>query len=76
MIDDDLDEEYYDPPNETPLMTTEEVTALMGVSRQTIYNWRKKGLLTAYRVGIGRNVAFSRADIQALLDQTKVIERI
>lgn len=49
---------------EGKFLTINEVCKTMGVSRQTVNNWRKAGLIKAHSIN-GR-VVFSEADIKAL----------
>ncbi len=75
---DDSDDEFYDPspPNEE-VMTINDVMKELGVSRATVHNWRKKNVLTAYRIGVtGNNVRFKRAEVMALLTKAMELKRI
>lgn len=75
---DEIDTEFYDPspPNEE-VMTVYDVMEALGVSRATVHNWRKKNVLTAYKVGVtGNNVRFKRADVMALLTKAMELKRI
>jgi hypothetical protein len=38
----------------------------LGVSRQTLHTWRKKGILPEYRYGVAQRVCFKWADLQKL----------
>ena len=40
-----------EPPNDNKLLTTEQAADMLSVSRITLYNWRKKGMLEPVRVG-------------------------
>ena len=73
---DDENAELYDPQSAGDLLTIEEVMSLLGKSRTTIQHWRKRGLLTAYRVGFTRNVRFKRDEVLAIADQTVSLKRI
>lgn len=75
-IDDEFFEPYDPPPTEENVMTTAEVMAELGVSRATLHNWRKRGILTAYRVGFNQQVRFKRADVLALAEQSNTLTRI
>lgn len=75
-IDDEFYEPYDPPPTEDNLMTTAEVMETFKVSRATLHNWRKRGILTAYRVGFNNTVRFKRDEIIALAQQNKQITRI
>ena len=48
------------------LMTAEEVQDVFQVSRQTIWRWRRDGILPA--VQIGRSVRFRRSDVEKLFE--------
>lgn len=38
----------------------------LGVSRQTVYDWRKQGILPEYRLGRTERVCFKWSDLEAL----------
>lgn len=38
----------------------------LGVSRQTVYEWRKQGILPEYRLGPTKRVCFKWSDLEAL----------
>lgn len=38
----------------------------LGVSRQTVYEWRKQGILPEYRLGSTKRVCFKWSDLEAL----------
>lgn len=38
----------------------------LGVSRQTVYEWRKQGILPEYRLGPTERVCFKWSDLEAL----------
>jgi excisionase family DNA binding protein len=46
------------------LMTTDEVTEVLGVTRSTLDNWRAAGVLSV--VKLGSAVRFRRTDIERL----------
>lgn len=48
-----------------PLMRPSEVAAIFDVTEQTIYNWRRQGVLKG--VLIGGSIRFRRADVDALV---------
>jgi excisionase family DNA binding protein len=78
VIDGENPGDYDDPLDESPFLSTQDVMALMGVSRQTVVNWRKRGTLTAYKKGLGRGVVFLKSDIDdlmALADSVKEIKQ-
>jgi excisionase family DNA binding protein len=78
VIDGENPGDYDDPFDESPFLSTQDVMALMGVSRQTIVNWRKRGILPAYKKGLGRAVVFLKSDVDelmALADSVKEIRQ-
>jgi len=38
----------------------------LGVSRQTVYEWRKQGILPEYRLGPTKRVCFKWSDLEAI----------
>ena len=38
----------------------------LGVSRQTVYEWRKQGILLEYRLGPTKRVCFKWSDLEAI----------
>ncbi len=48
-----------------PLVTAEEVAALLKVSPKTIYRWAQEGVLPAFREG--RLVRFLQTDVEAFV---------
>lgn len=48
-------------------LTVKEVTALLGVKPATLYAYVSRGVLRSYRLGVGRQRLYRRADIEALL---------
>jgi len=49
------------PPEEETLLTVEEIAEYLGVSKVTIYSWKKEGKLPFYRMG--RRVYFKKSEI-------------
>ena len=47
--------------------TVEEAAAYLGVTKQTIYNYMKAGLLPYYELKVGRGRRFRRGDLDSLL---------
>ncbi len=47
--------------------TVEEAASYLGVSKQTIYNYMKAGLLPYYELKVGRGRRFRREDLDSLL---------
>lgn len=76
MIDDENPGDYDDPLDESPFLSTQDVMALMGVSRQTVVNWRKRGIITAYNKGLGRTIVFLKSDVDDLLARADSVKEI
>lgn len=53
--------------NQGEFLTVKEVTALLGVKPATLYAYVSRGVLRSYRLGVGRQRLYRRADIEALL---------
>jgi excisionase family DNA binding protein len=51
-----------------PLLRPEDVAAILKVKTATVYQMRKRGLLTAVDLGLGA-VRFRREDIEALIEK-------
>lgn len=51
------------------LLSTEEVTKLLGVTRVTLFTWRKKGLIKSYK--IENRVYFKWSEIIESLEEKK-----
>ena len=51
------------------LLTTEEVTQRLGVTRVTLYAWRKKGLIKSYK--IENRVFFKWSEIISQLEENR-----
>lgn len=51
------------------LMTPKQVREYLGVSKMTLYRWRKAGLLKGVRLPVGKNAPYryDPAEIEALL---------
>lgn len=49
--------------------TIEEAAAYLRVTKATIYNYMKDGLLTYYQLKSGRGRRFRKEDLDALLDK-------
>lgn len=56
-------------PPEEKLLTRSETAQLLGVTLPTIYDWTKKGVLTAYR--IGNCIRYKHAEIMLTLTNNK-----
>lgn len=76
MIDANFEGAYDEAPFDASWMTMREVTELLGVTRQTLLNWRKQGILPAYRFGAGRTVHYKRSDIEEFRAQALTPRRI
>jgi excisionase family DNA binding protein len=53
------------------LLRPAEIMAMFGVSEQTLYRWRKKGLIDFTRTP-GGQVRYSRAEVEQLLNQSRI----
>ena len=53
----------------TVVYTEKDVIAMLGISKQILYKWRKKGIITFSKMG--KQVFFSDADIKNFLDKTR-----
>lgn len=51
--------------NKEPLMTIGDIALKFKVSKATIHNWRKEGLITGHKVG--KNRYFTEAEVSAAL---------
>ena len=56
-------------PSHPDLMSPEEAGKAMGVTRQTIYNWIRKGILKSIKVGDVRRI--TKADLNELIEKKK-----
>ena len=54
---------------EIELLTTKEVCEQFKISRTTLSNWRKKGLIEYIK--IGRNIYFKKSAIMNILEKSK-----
>ena len=52
----------FEKPDE--LITSKEVAKILGVSLVTLYSYRKKGIITAYR--LGRIVRYKKSEVMNL----------
>ncbi|HWQ14214.1 MAG TPA: helix-turn-helix domain-containing protein [Roseiflexaceae bacterium] len=43
-----------------------EATALLGVKKATLYAYVSRGVLSSYRMGVGRGRLYRRAEVEAL----------
>lgn len=59
--------EKYQPskPEEEELLTIEEALIILKCSNQTLWNWRKEGILPSYR--LGNRVYIKKSDIYSKL---------
>jgi citrate synthase len=48
-------------------LSADEVIALLGIKRATLYAYVSRGVLQSYRKGIGRERLYRRAEVDALL---------
>lgn len=56
-------------PSDEKLITRTEAAQMLGVTLPTIYDWTKKGLITAYR--IGNRVRYKHAEIMEAVTSNK-----
>lgn len=56
-------------PKPEKLLTRMETARLLGVTLPTVYDWTKKGVLTAYR--IGNRIRYKHAEIMDTLEKNK-----
>ena len=61
---------HQKPTLENDLITLSEAQRLLGISRNTLYAWRRKGLIKDHRVQ--RKCYFSRAEIAAALNRSAI----
>lgn len=57
------------------MISIKELQEILGVSRHTIYNYRKRGLLPCHKYST-RKIMFSKSDIEDFLRQRRVIEGV
>ena len=57
-------------PTTEKLITRIEVAKMLGVTLPTVYDWTKKGIITAYR--IGNRVRYKEAEIMETLNNNKI----
>lgn len=55
------------------LLTPAEVAELLGVTAQTLAEWRSTKRYPLDYVKVGRNVRYREADVQAFIESRKVI---
>jgi len=55
-------------------LTAEEVAHSLGVSRQTLWRWRKQGEVPAGRRYRGRQVVFSEEDVESIREYANRLE--
>jgi len=51
------------------LLEVKDAAAALGISKQTIKNWEKKGFISSTRHPISRYRLYKKQDLQALLDK-------
>lgn len=59
-----------------PLLTLEEVSKILHVSKGTLRNWDKKGILKAVRIGEKGERRYRKEDVDKIIDQNVKIEEI
>ncbi|PWK19079.1 helix-turn-helix domain-containing protein [Xanthomarina spongicola] len=58
-------DKYHPSKNEEELLTLEEALIILKCSNQTLWNWRKEGILPSYR--LGNRVYLKKSDIYSNL---------
>lgn len=53
------------------MLTTSDVAYLLGVHRNTVRRWNKKGILKSYRIGFRSDRRFRREDIDKFLKEAE-----
>ena len=61
---------HMERPAASDFYSVKEVRTLFRISRRTVSNWQKKGILKAVRFG-GLKLLFRRSDIESLLGTQK-----
>lgn len=57
--------ENFQPKESVELLTREETAKFLKVSLTTLWDWRKKGILSNYR--IGNRVYYKRSEVESVL---------
>ena len=53
-------------PNDEQYLTVQQLCSLLQVTRQTLYTWDKKNILS--RIRIGTRIRYKLSEVQAILD--------
>ena len=61
---------HMERPSPSDLYSVKEVRTLFRISRRTVSNWQKKGILKPVRFG-GQKLLFRRSDIESLIGNQK-----
>lgn len=56
----------WEKQNQHPYLTTDEVTDLLKISRKTVFNYRKKGILKRHSWG-GRRNYYLRSEVESAM---------
>ena len=59
------------PDNHIELLTLSETAVFLHVSKQTLRNWDKRGILKAVRYGVRRDRKYLRCDVEKFLEDAK-----
>ena len=62
-IEEVWEEKNCSPMTDTPLLTTQELCTRWGITRDTLHNWEKKGIITKLPLG-GRKKMYSLKDVE------------
>ncbi|MFM9400960.1 helix-turn-helix domain-containing protein [Myroides odoratimimus] len=65
----ELNANKSEPKDEVDLIDAKEVASIFKVSKGTVNNWRKKGILNSY--SIGRKRRYNKSEVYAALEQFK-----
>lgn len=55
--------------NKSELLTAKEVMSLFSITRQTLINWGKKGLLNPIRIGT-KTIRYKKSDVELLINKS------
>ena len=64
-----MNKQKFTEPLDKEIMTLSETAAFLSVSKQTLRNWDKQGILKAVRYGARKDRRYLLKDIRVLLQQ-------